>query len=289
MHTHESILKGMTKGPVIIEGLPDDIYHSFFAMSASGLKNFEKCPGYWFWKRNNPSADTSSRKFGRNVHIALGEPERFNTQFEVVDGHRGGKAVKEAIEFAESQGKIVVKSEEYQLLKDVAKYCREEHDLLPAVFKTGTGERSIFWLENIVNPTTGKTVPVPCKARLDWTSGNGIIFDWKTFDEIQDAINVGRQIAKMKYHVQESWYSRAYGAAYSKKPHSFNFVFIETEEGPESNWIDVAVRDLSSDLHKSTSIRIDYYLEIFANCIATNTWPRTPPLVLTAEADKFVN
>lgn len=273
--TVEKLAEAMKNGPVALEGVPEDVYHSFFAMSASGLKNMKRSPGFWFWRRENPSNDTAARRYGRLVHMALGEPKRFKNEVVCVEGSRNAKAVKEEIEVYESAGKTVCKPDEYKLVLDIQKYCLEEHKITPSVFKTGTGERTLLWNDE----KTG----VPCKARLDWTSGNGIIFDFKTFDRPDDAYKVNRQISDMDYHVQARWYSRGFNVVYKKKPHSFNFMFIGAEESEKSNFIDLAIVDLDENLNNAAEMMIDFQLTIFAECIQKNHWPRTPPIVFTAQ------
>lgn len=273
MHTIESIQKMMSKGPIALDGVSEDLYHKFPAMSNSGMKEFEKAPGLYDYMRKNPSEDSDARRLGRLLHMALGEPIRFRTEVVVVDGHRGGKEVKELVAAHQAAGKLVVKSDQVADVLFTVEYCKK-HKLVKEILKAGVAERSFFWND--------KKTKVPCKARVDWITPTGVLCDWKTFDPNHSEDLIERQIRSMNYHYQAAWYERAFEMAYGKPPADFYNVFIRTKNGIRAQ----VTRIVPQALDEVIPI-IDSKLLEFSKCLAADFWPMNDEEVLDIVVKPF--
>lgn len=257
MITVKEIMHTMKKGPFDIADLPEAIYHAVPAMSASGLKSFRKSPGDWKWNRENPSEDTTARRWGRLVHLFLSQPHRIETDIEVIDGHRGGKEVKAAVEAAQAAGKTVVKSDEFNRAAAIRKYA-QEHPILGLALKQGIGERSFFWLD----PATG----APCRARIDWITKD-IPWDWKTFDNVHSEDALEGQIRKEFYDYQDVWHREAFLQVYGRPVKDFYHAFIQ--EDP----IKIQITRVTDTSREEIAPYIRGHLAEFAECLKTDTWP----------------
>lgn len=256
--TATSILTEMKVKPLSIEGLPESIYHSIPAMSASGLKYFRKSPGDWKYMRDNPSGDSEARRWGRLIHIVLSEPQRVETSVAVIDGHRGNKEVKAAVEKAEAAGQLVIKPEKFATAMEIAVYARNHHNVLKVALKNGIGERSLFWID----PESG----APCKARLDWLTKDSI-FDWKTFDEVHSEDGLESQIRKMFYDYQDVWYSEGFYRVFGRQPKRFHHAFIQ--EGP----VKIQLTEIAQVSREEITPYIRQHLFDFAECLKKDEWP----------------
>lgn len=260
-------------GNVCLDGVPETLYHAFPAMSASGVKEFRKAPGYWKYWRDNPGKDTQARLEGRLVHMALSEPERFEEQVVVIDGHRGSSAVKLAITAAVLMGKVACKPEDYAMARGVADVCRA-HPLLSAALSRGKGEQTLLWKD----PATG----VQCKARLDWVTPSDVILDWKTFGPIWSDDDVERQIRQNGYHFQTVWYIAGFKAVFNRDPKAFYHAFLRNDPP-----YDVAVRKVEQHSLDETAPYIPAVLEQFKTCLDQDFWPLTSPEVKGIELKPF--
>lgn len=262
-----------SEGNVILDAVPEELYHAFPAMSASGLKEFKKSPGYWKWMRENPSQDSQARLEGRLVHMALAEPERFQRQVTVIDGNRNGTVVKEQIATAKARGLTVCKSEDLDIVKRIVQYFHG-HSLVKNILKSGKGEQSFFWKD----PITG----VQCKARADFITTSGVMIDFKTYGPIYSDDEIERQCRKMAYHWQSAWYLEAYFQCTGKKALGFYHVFIRNDDP-----IDLRVIELSQHSLEEALPHIGAHLKNYSNCLKTNEWPMSPEEVTGIELKPF--
>lgn len=273
--TLDQLKEIVAAGDCILDNVPESVYHAFPAMSSTGLKEFKKGPGYWRFWRENPSKDTQARHEGRLVHMVLNEPARFRRDVVVIDGSRNATDVKNEIAAAKAAGKVVCKSEELLMAREIAAYC-SAHPLVAMILKNGKGEQSMFWK----CPDTG----AQCKARIDWLAPNGVMIDFKTFDHVYSDDELERQIRKMGYHFQSAWYLWGYRVIFKRDAPAFYHGFIRHEKP-----YDVAVRKVSPHSISETEPYIHAQLAHFAICSQKNDWPMTPPIVGEIELKPFWN
>lgn len=269
----DGIMQMAAKGNIALYDVPEATYHAFPAMSASGMKEFRKAPGYWKWMRENPSPDTSARLEGRLVHMALGEPGRFAAEVVRVDGSRNATAVKADIEFYRSQGKTVCKTEQAEEALAIAAYCRS-HPLVSQILKAGKSEVTLLWKD----PESG----AQCKARIDWLTPNGVLCDWKSFGPVWNENEIERQIRSMNYHFQADFYLQGYRAVFAKEPQAFYNIMIRNELP-----YDVAVREIATQSLEEARPYIGDILKRFSVCQQNDVWPMTPPEVQTIVVKPF--
>jgi hypothetical protein len=264
-HDVKSLLDAMSKKPLALDDIPEEFYHAFPAMSASGLKEFRKTPKHWKYARENPSdSNTPGRIHGKLVHMMLNEPARVKNEIAVIDGHRGGKEVKAQVEAALAAGKLVCKSEEFKSAKDIYEFVHQ-HELASKYFKDGVGERSFFWND----PKTG----APCKARLDRINKDSVIVDVKTFDDICLEDNLENQIRKMFYHFQNWFYREAFTQVYGAPPKDFVNVFVQ--DAP----LDAVVVRIADQTLEEVEPIVRMYLAQFAECVKADQWPASPAII----------
>ncbi len=260
-------------GNVALDGVPEAVYHAFPAMSATGLKEFRKGPGYFKHWRENPGEDTQARLEGRLVHMSLGEPDRLKQDVVVVDGHRGRTDVKEEIAHYKGQGLTVCKPEDMKMALETGAFCRK-HPRIAELLRAGVAERTLLWKD----PTTG----AQCKARVDWMTPTMAMADWKTFDKVYDDDALEYQIRTMFYQFQSAWYLEGFYRVYGRRARAFYHGFIRHEPP-----YDAAVREICQHSVEETIPYIQRALARYAECVQKNHWPMTAPDVGDIEVKPF--
>lgn len=237
-------------------------YQKIPALSFTAMTHFINTPAHLIAYKNEPEKDpTPAQIQGTLSHMAILEPAKFETDVKVVDGHRGAKAVKEEIEFWESQGKMVVKSEQYASAIGSARAV-QKHSKIQALMKGGVTEKSII--------TTCARTGAPIKCRADYIFPEaGIILDFKTFSDLSDR-GIDRQISGMKYDLQAIHYLNVGANFLGKDMTLFANVFVETAEPFGVRWCPLPAAAIEKAL-----IKYDYWnqLERYAKCLEKNEWP----------------
>lgn len=261
-HTIETLTE-LAKNNCVVDGVPEHIYHAFEAMSYSGLKQFMKAPGYFRYYSLNPDADedTASRRDNRLLHMALSEPERFARDVVVVEGNRNANDVKAAIAKAVGEGKTVTKQATLDEVIEILNFVHE-HPITKAILSQGRGEQTLLWKD----PATG----VQCKGRVDWLREDGILVDWKHFDDLSP-VGIERQIRRMKYDLQAAWYTEGASIIFGRPITEFVNVFLRKKYP-----LDLAARTIYDHGLEEARTRYRVHLENYATCLKENTWSLTP-------------
>jgi exodeoxyribonuclease VIII len=135
-----------------------------------------------------------------------------------------------------------------------------------ALMGDGQAEVSAYWID----ATTG----VRCRCRPDWRSPTGkrgkqsILLDMKGYGDVS-AREFALQVARMSYARQAAMYSIGYEIASGHPVVGFVFVAVEDRFPfaaaaymlPEE-WLEIGRREYRE------------LLDLYAKCLATNTWPR---------------
>lgn len=243
-----------------LQNLIADEYHKSIGISFSGLKEFAKSPAHYDVYRRKPYEQ--SNDIGTLFHLAVLEPDRFTSLVRVIDGHRGTKAVKDAVMEAEAEGKIVCKGAEFEKILMMKEALHRDRRSSELINQQGVAESSIFWNDKHTN--------VLCRARPDWFIPSlGVIADLKTFSDI-DSYSLERQIARMKYHVQAAFYLRAIESLTHQQTQSTDFVniFVTTEEPflARACPMSPAFLELGERF-------LDTHLPYYRDCLEKNEWP----------------
>jgi hypothetical protein len=66
------------------EGVDDDTYHrEWKALNNSTLSNLKRSPAFCRWQMDHPTEDTAAFEFGKAVHCAILEPDRFSLTYQL--------------------------------------------------------------------------------------------------------------------------------------------------------------------------------------------------------------
>lgn len=189
-------------------------YKAINAVNKSTLWWLRKSPAHYQWALTAETPDTPAMKFGRAVHAAILEPEKYASDFVTFFGDRRTKAGKEEYQALIDSGKEIISIEDAEtVLGMVHAIPRRVFEMISMADK----EKALLWTD----PESG----VECKGRLD-AIRNGLVIDYKTTtDASTDAFS--REAMRYGYDLQAAMYLTAaelngYGKC--------DFVFIAQEK-----------------------------------------------------------
>jgi exodeoxyribonuclease VIII len=201
-------------------------YYNIAALSASGINDWHQSVIH-FWTNSpfnpnrKPSKPTEAMIFGAAAHCFILEPDAFEERFIVEpECDRRTKKGKEDYEsFKANIGKRTpVKHADYELLQEMRREITSNghKKYFGAWLEAGEVEKEIYWERN----------GLPCKAKLDILTPNGVIIDYKT---VADASGdwIKNQAIPRGLHRQAAWYLEAASTLMEVK----KFVFIFQEKG----------------------------------------------------------
>lgn len=247
--------------------IPDHEYHAYEALSASGIKKLLQSPAHFKVMRDTKNEPTASMILGTATHMAILEPDRFNTEVVIAPEAKkitnAGKA--EWAEFeAANVGKLAIKKADFDHVLEMRKSVFGSPQWVSNFGRLeSASEVSFFW----ENPT----YEVPCKARMDRLYDNGIILDLKTCADASPK-GVIKAIANFQYHVQAAFYLDAYRAVMGKHATSFVFCFVENT-APYAT----AYYVLSEDAIRGGYAKVDAGLRLYQQALRSNTWAGYAP------------
>lgn len=273
----------------IVRGLTIDAYHGDqSAISKSGLDRIARSPAHFYGLTLDPDRpgaeedekETAAHLNGNLLHCAFLEPDQFGSRYitlpddaprKPTEAQWNAKNPNESsraaqawwMDFNASKGnKQEISAKLYSRAWRQADSLRKIRELRDAVSK-GHPEVSAYWTD----PTTG----VRCRCRPDfvhdWSDSAVMLIDAKTCGQA-DAFGFARQVAQMRYHVQDAMYSDGYAAATGKKVLGFIFAAVEME------WPYVASASMLNDISKAQG-RKEYRRDLltYKECRDTAKWP----------------
>lgn len=247
--------------PHIIHGMSNDDYHASPGISKSGLDDLDP-PARYYALHLDPKrparTQTAAQRVGTLAHCAILEPEEFAKRYAVgPDCSRATKAWKEW-ELALAPGIEAIKPDEAA----TAWSQREAVLKLPGmkeILSAGVAEASAFWED----PYTG----VLCRCRPDFAADCGVLLDVKTVGNSSPS-DFRLQAARMRYDVQDAFYTEGYGIASGSPVSQFLFLTVET-----SYPYFAAVHELRPESKAAGAEKARAALTIYAECLQANTWP----------------
>jgi len=245
----------------VIRGLSNEAYHSGPGISKSGLDDMRP-PARYYALHLDPKrperVQTASQRVGTLAHCTILEPEQFAKRYAVgPDCTRATKAWKEW-EASLPAGVEAIKADEY----DTAWAQREQVLQLPGmkeILDAGVAEASAFWED----PYTG----VLCRCRPDFAADCGVLLDVKTVGNSSPE-DFRLQAARMRYDVQDAFYSEGYGIASGAPVERFLFLTVET-----SYPYFAAVHEFLPESKAAGFEKARAALNTYAKCLAENKWP----------------
>jgi exodeoxyribonuclease VIII len=216
--------------PGIYAGIPSESYHAGPGISKSGLWTIHtQSPAHY---RFPPAKDEDStqakavKDFGQAAHIAILEPERFEKAVMRGPEDRRGNKWKDAAEFCEAEGKILLIQSAYDevlAMRDAV----HANAWINGIITGGKPEvePSGYWID----PATGEL----CRCRPDlWRGDIGIMLDLKSTLSAHPG-DFARSVVNYGYHAQEAHYSDGWARALkaAKRKEEINgFVFLAWEK-----------------------------------------------------------
>jgi hypothetical protein len=253
----------VTHAPGIYDDLDEATYHGDKgSLSVSGAKKLlpPSCPAIFKYERDNGQPHKAAFDFGHAAHAAVlgvGAP------LEVVDADNWmTKAAKEAKAAAYAEGRVPLLAKEKAQVDGMAAALRA-HPIASALLSNGKPEQSGYWLDTDRGITR--------RLRLDWLpdtdGGQLVVPDYKTTVSAEPRA-ISKAITNYGYYMQNAWYVDGLHALDVAEDISFVFIFQE-KTAPYL----VTVAELDAEAVLVGRKRNDEALDIYAQCIATETWP----------------
>lgn len=220
----------MSDQPLVVTGMPEEVYHSIPRFSASILADFavDEYEGEKALAGDGFEA-SMDMLFGKALHAAVLEPERFEREAVFDDDIGPGSIVKMRKAMAKApKGVMILAGCWRDHIAGIAERFKA-HPILCRLLGSkeqseAVTEISLFWTE-VYNGQR-----VLCKARLDWWSPKWqAIIDFKTTGSAI-RIDFERRIGDQKYMLKAAWYLR--GVVKTGLSASPSFGWIAAENKP---------------------------------------------------------
>lgn len=207
--------------------------------STSNVKDYLTDPALVIWGKDAPQNKEALKviDFGTDFHAYFLEPEEFKKNYQVLPEFNRRKKEEKQAELDlmadwKEKGITPIKAED-MLKLEAMRLSAMAHPTVNAIMsmKGGIAERSFFWID--------EDSGVKCKCRPDWLvtdisekdrlpfmpeGCSTLIMDVKTIANIDLIQN---QSEKLKYHVQDAFYSHGVEVVTNSKV-CFVFVYVST-------------------------------------------------------------
>lgn len=258
----------------IHDGIPEERYHRKILdiASSSSTKRIAVSPAHLLaWHESTEQEERDPFRLGKAAHAAILEPDRFSLEWQAMpdlSGRQDGKYLEKAgrdrrdgwIADRKAQGLPIIDEKEASQVRGMVASVLA-HPKARALLEGGISEATLRWRDR----RTG----VECKARVDHLDLKyGFAADLKTCEDARpDAFF--RDIPRHGYETQDDWYETALAELGSPVP--FYFVAVEKQYPHGVCVHQIGERSLA-EAHDENARR----LELYARCLATNTWPSYP-------------
>lgn len=234
--------------------IDEKTYRAHPALSRSLLDKIIKSPAHLKWAQENEQPDTDYFRFGRLVHAAILEPDRFWPSVVIWQGARRFGKTWDEFQAANVDKEIIKPEEEAQLMamsNAVAMHCGQLE---------GQAEASVFWRHEF----TG----LELKARLDLV-GEKYVYDLKTTGDAS-ADHFYKSVTDFGYHRQAAYYLDAAKAAGHPAE---KFIFIAVEKTAPHF---VQTFELDEAFIARGRLENEVNLNVYKACKASGDWPAYP-------------
>lgn len=231
-------------------------YHRSEPVGSTGLKRILQSPAHFRYPRKFDS--TRAKETGNAIHCAVLEPERFVTDYVIVECEDRQKPVYKAA-CKDTPKDRVFTSKEYENIAGMKKGVMRNPACRELIELPGRYELSLF----TKCPVTGILV----KVRYDKLTDSGIPVDLKkTQDARRDAF--GRAIYSYGYHISAALYMDAWEWQFGEKLDVMRWIAVE-EQSPHA-----AMRYMpDEDALMIGRAKYTEALQIYANCLDRDEWP----------------
>lgn len=264
----------------LIQGLSYSEYEAEPGLRASDLRMLKRSPAHWRAAKENPKKPTDALLFGRAIHAALENGEKFIETYAVEPevNRRTNEGKAQIKEFYDKlpRGAIVVKPEWVDPIKGMLLKMRE-HRLVGNMIRHGTREGSLW----VKDPETGLTLK--CKPDLI-TSRNHLVDFKSTIDASEEAfmhcIFSGR---KYFYSLQLAHYCHCLKLAGLSSGESATIIAIEKKEPYGINIfpLDVGHLEVGEKWRRMLT-------KTYAMCLESGKWPSYPEQAVHVSIPQYV-
>lgn len=246
-------------------GVPAHEYHrrELHVASKSALDEVARSPAHYLaWLHGHESKKGPALAFGRALHMAQLEPERFEQTYVVLPDFGDMRSSKNrAVRdewLAERPGVETLTEDEYRALHEmIAAILR--HPAASRLVAEGLPEVTLRWRDEVSG--------LRCKSRADWwVKSKRLCVDLKSTENAgQDEF--ARDVHKRRYHVQDAMYRMGFDACGETISH---FALLAVEKSPP---YDVVVYTLDEDAVAKGYAAARRDLDRMAECVRTGRWP----------------
>jgi len=213
--------------------------------------------------------ENSRFDLGSAAHALLLEGNQAKIAIIDADDWRTKKA-KEERDTARENGLLPILAKYDFAIRQMVKVAKEfiETTELKGIFDNGKPEQTVIWQEH----------DIWCRTRPDWlTNDYKIILDYKTTDSAAPEVFI-RQIPRMGYDLQSEFYTRGIYRLFHLMP---VFIFLAQEIDPPYA---CSLVSLSNAYRDVADARVERAIELWSNCLSTDTWPSYNAAIHYAEA-----
>lgn len=258
-----------------LHDLTNGEYHASPGLSASGAKLLlpPSCPAIYKYQREHP-VHKDIYDFGSAAHKMVLGSDDVIVEVEADDWR--SKAAREARDEAREAGNIPMLAKHYTVVQAMAAAVREHPIASWLLDQPGTPEQSAAW--------TDERTGTPLRAQFDYlpdkADTHAYLVDYKTTVGA-DLDHFSKDVRNLRYHLQAAWYLEA---ATQLGYIDTRWLWIAQEKTPPYL---VAVYDIDPwDLAIGTHL-MRQSIDVYAECVKTDTWPGYPPEVQTVEFPRF--
>lgn len=257
---------------LIIDDLPDDIYHGAIGVSSSKLKLFIECPQKYYAKyiaKIIPDPEKAYFDFGKAIHTVFLQPWLFASSYVCQPEEikiRSSKAWYAFKANADAAGQVVLTQSQWEDMP-ILRQSLESNPKAKALTTGGVAERSIFTRD----VETGLII----KCRPDYMIGS-LIIDLKS-DASADPRFFGAKAKKLGYHIQDALYTDVAGAD------EFAFLVVESSRP----FVITAPVILDADVKRLGYLKYRKAMRELKRCMEHNVWPAYTDVAVTVGLNAF--
>lgn len=237
-------------------------YFSVEALSKSGLVKLAKSPAHF----KAPAKPLTTQQqnmmaIGTAFHCLTLEPQNFEARFAILEEGVSltTKAGKEAKKEAREANKILLKHDDYENIKGMARAVHNHPGAHSLVNAPGPVETPIYWKDPLLG--------IKCKAKPDKVTANCMIIDLKSTGDARPE-EFTRTAYNLHYHWSAWWY--CFGMTITTGVPHRDYVFIVAERA-EPWGVKIYFADI--DMMLLAAQEIAPLKKQYAECLAKNEWP----------------
>lgn len=247
----------------IHENLPFSEYLADPAIGFTSLWRLRKSPKEFQNYRKKKNKGTAATALGTIIHTLILEPAEFHNRYAVQPedwGNKNSGTGRKAWDIFKkaNHGKICL---DYDINRIVAEIVdlMANHRALGEILSSGKAEVSAF---------TDEADGISLKARADWITEDGVIWDVKTTTKGLGFNSLDRTINNMGYHFQAAVYREVFSLF--RPIRGYGWIFVDTSGAA----LDIVCRTAPAFLLEQGDEEFSKAYNVLYDCIKSGKWPR---------------